>query len=145
MSAASTEGRLDGKVAVVTGGSSGVGEAIVHRFGREGCRVAFCARTTEPGIAVQEAVKAGRRGRLLPRDVTDEADVGRFVAFATERYGGLDILVANAGSALPSPWRDEPTSEWSATIHVDLDGVMFVCREARRHLISRGGGSVLVV
>jgi meso-butanediol dehydrogenase/(S,S)-butanediol dehydrogenase/diacetyl reductase len=135
-------GRLDGKVAVVTGGTTGIGEAIVRRFAEEGASVAFCARSEDAGLAVEASVP----GSLFVRcDVTDEAAVESFVAAAVDRFGGLDIVVSNAGTGGGHAWPDEPSDVWSGFVDLNLNGMMYLCRAAWPHLVERGSGSIVAI
>ncbi len=139
-------GRLENKVALVTGGSSGIGEAIVHRFAAEGARVAFCARRQDIGAAVAAAVRAaGGEVEFIPCDVTDAAQVAHFVDLATRRFGELDVVVCNAGTGGAGRWPDEPDDEWHSIIDLNLNGTYYVCRAAWPHLVQRGGGSIIAV
>jgi NAD(P)-dependent dehydrogenase (short-subunit alcohol dehydrogenase family) len=138
--------RLAGKVALVTGGSTGIGEAIVHRFTAEGARVVFCARSEEQGREVESAVRAnGGDAAFVRADVTDEDDVTALVAAAVDRHGRLDVVIANAGSGGAEAWPNESTQHWHDILHLNLDGTMFVCRAAWPHLVDAGGGSIVVV
>jgi 3alpha(or 20beta)-hydroxysteroid dehydrogenase len=135
-------GRLDGKVAIVTGGTTGIGEAIVRRFAAEGAQVAFCARTDDAGRAVETSVP----GSLFVRcDVTDETAVDAFVATTVARFGGLDIVVSNAGTGGGNAWPDEPTDVWNGFVELNLNGMMYLCRAAWPHLVDRGGGSIVAI
>jgi meso-butanediol dehydrogenase/(S,S)-butanediol dehydrogenase/diacetyl reductase len=135
-------GRLDGKVALVTGGTTGIGEAIVRRFAAEGARVAFCARTEDDGRAVEATVEGSR---FVTCDVTDADAVDAFVAAAVERFGGLDIVVANAGTGGGHPWPNEPADVWQGFVDLNLNGMMHTCRAAWPHLVARGGGSIVAI
>ena len=138
--------RLQGKVALVSGGSTGIGEAVVHRFAAEGARVVFCARSEEPGRAVEEAVRAaGGDATFVRADVTDEDDVAALVAATVARHGRIDVVIANAGNGGGQQWPNESTDHWHDILHLNLDGTMFVCRAAWPHLVAAGGGSVVVV
>lgn len=138
--------RLAGKVALVTGGSTGIGEAIVHRFCAEGARVVFCARSEEQGREVESAVRAnGGDATFVRADVTDEDDVAALVAATVERHARIDVVIANAGNGGGEQWPNESTRHWHDILHLNLDGTMFVCRAAWPHLVDAGGGSVVVV
>jgi NAD(P)-dependent dehydrogenase (short-subunit alcohol dehydrogenase family) len=134
--------RLTGKVALVTGGTTGIGEAIVRRFAAEGAQVVFCARTAEAGRAVERDVPGASFVRC---DVTDERDVEALVAAAVERHGGLDVVVSNAGTGGGHPWPTESTEAWDGIVDLNLNGMMYLCRAAWPHLAARGGGSVVAI
>jgi NAD(P)-dependent dehydrogenase (short-subunit alcohol dehydrogenase family) len=134
--------RLEGKVALVTGGTTGIGEAIVRRFAAEGASVTFCARTEDAGRAVERDVPGTQFVRC---DVTDEADVAALVAAAVDRFGGVDVVVSNAGTGGGHPWPDEPTEAWDGLVRLNLNGMMYLCRAAWPHLVARGGGSVVAI
>ena len=138
--------RLNGKVALVTGGSTGIGEAVVHRFAAEGARVVFCARSEEQGRAVEDAVRAAGGDAVFVRaDVTNEDDVAALIAATVERHGRIDVVIANAGNGGGEQWPNESTQHWHDILQLNLDGTMFVCRAAWPHLVDAGGGSVVVV
>ena len=149
---ADREGRLDAKVAVITGGSTGIGEAMVHRFTREGARVVFCARNDDTGGAVERAVRrdpiasaTGGDATFVQCDVTDEAAVDAVVQRTVDFYGRIDIVVANAGTGGGQLWPNEPTDVWDGFLQLNLNGMMFLCRAAWPHLIASGSGSVIAI
>lgn len=149
---ADREGRLDAKVAIVTGGSSGIGEAIVTRFAREGARVVFCGRNEAAGTDVERQVRAdpiaraaGGDATFVRCDVTDEHQVDELVQRTTDFYGALDIVVSNAGTGGGALWPSEPTDVWKGFIDLNLNGMMYLCRAAWPHLVARGGGSVIAI
>lgn len=149
---ADREGRLDSKVAIVTGGSTGIGESIVHRFAREGARVVLCARNEDAGSAVERAVRsdsiaksAGGDATFLQCDVTDETAVDALVQRTVDFYGRVDIVVANAGTGGGNLWPDEPTDVWDGFIKLNLNGMMYLCRAAWPHLIESGSGSAIAI
>lgn len=148
---ADREGRLDALVAIVTGGTSGIGEAMVHRFAQEGARVVLCGRNDEAGAAVERAVRAdplarqrGGDATYLHADVTDEEQVRALVEHAIGFYARLDIVVSNAGTGGGALWPDEPTGVWNGFIELNLNGMMYLCREAWPHLIERGGSVIAI-
>jgi NAD(P)-dependent dehydrogenase (short-subunit alcohol dehydrogenase family) len=97
-------GRLAHKVAVVTGGAKGIGQAIASRFAREGARVVVAdVQEAEAGAVAQQLVGAGYEAAAVRCDVSKAADVDHMVQFAVERFGSLDIMVANAGAPPPRP------------------------------------------
>jgi NAD(P)-dependent dehydrogenase (short-subunit alcohol dehydrogenase family) len=133
---------LTGKVAIVTGGASGIGRGIVERFLAEGAKVVIADVQRELG----EAVAAGRPNALFHyTDVGDQAQVGQLVATAVETFGGLDVMVNNAG--ISSPLRkglfDEDLEEFDRVMRVNVLGVMAGTRDAARHMAEHGGGSII--
>src|SRR5262245_18959802 len=90
--------RLKGKTALITGGNSGIGRGIVHRFIAEGARVAFAGRDEKKGAAVTEEIKQRKgEGQFYPVDLAQEKAVAVMVESAAQRFGGIDIVVNNAG------------------------------------------------
>lgn len=140
----SAAGRLAGKVALVTGGNSGIGEAIVHRFAEEGARVVFGARRENEGRAVETAARdGGGDATFLPCDVTSSESVNAFVEGAVSRYGRLDIVVNNAGTSNAHQWPDEPDDAWDEILALNLTGPFRVSRAAWPHLIAAGAGAIV--
>jgi NAD(P)-dependent dehydrogenase (short-subunit alcohol dehydrogenase family) len=132
--------RLEGKVALVTGGGSGIGRAVCSRFAEEGAEVVVTSRTPEHVDAV-----AGEAGAALafPLDVADPDAVAAGVARVVERFGRIDVLSNNAGIELPhGPSVVETTDEeWELVQRVNVTGFFFACREALPHMPS--GGSIV--
>ena len=138
--------RLDNKVALITGGSTGIGEEIVRQFAAEGAKVAFCARTVETGRAFEAQMqKAGYDVSFTPCDVTDEEAIASCVAGVVAKYGRLDVVVANAGTGRLIPWPEESTDAFDKTIKLNLNGMMYLCRAAWPHLIKSGAGSIIAI
>ncbi|MDT5401641.1 MAG: hypothetical protein QOK33_4872 [Mycobacterium sp.] len=136
-------GELKGKVAIVTGGASGIGRAIVERFLAEGAKVVIADVQDELGESL--AADAGPDGYFHHADVGDQAQVGRLVETAVERFGGLDVMVNNAG--VSSPLRrglfDEDFEEFDRVMRINVLGVMAGTRDAGRHMAEHGGGSII--
>ena len=137
-------GRLAGRVAVVTGGNSGIGEAIVYRLAAEGARVAFCARRAELGAEVADEVRrSGGEARFDVCDVTDSRQVDEWIATVAREYGGLQIVVNNAGTASGGQWPEESDDDWDAILRLNVTSAFYVTRAAWPHLIAAGQGSVV--
>jgi NAD(P)-dependent dehydrogenase (short-subunit alcohol dehydrogenase family) len=135
--------RLAGKRALVTGAGSGIGLAIAARFAREGAKVALVDLRED---AVRESCDGiGRETLALAADVSSEDAIAAAVAAAVARWGGLDVLVANAGVSRHDDARvDElDASAWRATMAVNLDGLFYTCKHGIRALLASGGGSVV--
>lgn len=134
---------LDGKVAIVTGGASGIGRGIVERFLAEGAKVVVADVQTELGEAL--ASDAGSAAHFRYTDVGEQGQVTALVADTVERFGGLDVMVNNAG--ISSPLRrgmfDEDLAEFDRVMRVNVLGVMAGTRDAARHMADHGGGSVI--
>jgi NAD(P)-dependent dehydrogenase (short-subunit alcohol dehydrogenase family) len=134
-------GRLDGKVAVITGAASGIGRASALRFHEDGARVVVADVAEEPGRALAEQID----GAFFPVDVTSPEQVEALYRFAVDRYGRLDIGFNNAGI---SPPEDDSilTTEldaWQRVQDVNLTSVYLCCKHALPYLIEGGGGSII--
>ncbi|MFJ2667657.1 SDR family NAD(P)-dependent oxidoreductase [Nocardia fluminea] len=143
---------LTGKVAFVAGASRGIGAAVAEGLARAGAAVAVAARTEHenrlPGTihAVAERITAaGGRAIAVPCDVTDEGSVETAVAATVAEFGGIDILVANAGVLWLGPIESTPLKRWQLCLDVNLTGVFLVTKAVVPHLRSRGGGSLIAV
>jgi glucose 1-dehydrogenase len=138
-------GALQGKVAVVTGGSKGIGEAIAVRFAQEGAKVLVTARSqpdVERVAAKLDALAAGSGG--LVADISAEADVRRLQEFAYKAYGGIDILVNNAGVYPVTPLEHLPLEEWRQVMDTNLTGA-FMCAKLFAAAMIGGGTAGRIV
>jgi len=131
--------RLDGRRALVTGGTSGIGEAIARVFLTAGARVVVAARGEDQGAAVVERLRPYGEVRFQPADISDEAAVRRLVSHTVDLLGGLDVLVNSAGVISRIPLHDLETEEWSRILDTDLTGVFLCSREALPHLRTSQG------
>lgn len=138
-------GRLDGKVAVVTGGALGIGEACCRLMAREGAAVAVADVKDEEGRAVARAIEtAGGTARFWHLDVTGEANVERVCREVADAFGKLDVMVANAGIAGTNKPIDALTvEEWNEVIAVNVTGVFLCTKHAIPHMRRAGGGSII--
>lgn len=134
-------GRLEGKVAVVTGGSSGIGREAAVRFAEEGARVTVVDLSDESGREVAALVE----GLYVHADVTEAADVKRMYSETAERFGGIDVLFNNAGISPPDDYSILETEEdaWDLVQNVNLKSVYLCCKYGIPYLLERGGGSVI--
>ncbi len=115
--------RLKDKVAIVTGGSSGIGEQISLRFGREGAKVAVVNRTAEAGEkVVKEIIAAGGTAKAFPCDVSNKAQVQAMVRGVVDSFGTVDILVGNAGFMVLKPLEALTEEDWDRTLDVNVKG-----------------------
>jgi len=135
--------QLDGKVAVVTGGTRGIGWSIARALVREGASVFVCGRDARRvEAAVEELRNNGGRADGLAADVRRYEDCRRLIAAAAERFGGLDILVNNAGVGVFKPVDQISVEEWDEVIGTNLSGVFYCSREAIPWMRRRGGGYI---
>ena len=135
---------LRDKVAVVTGGTRGIGYCIAAALLAEGAKVFICGRDVAALRAALESFGSSPRDRVdgMVADVRRYEDCRRLIRAATERFGGLDILVNNAGIGIMKPVDQLTAEEWDATIETNLSGVFYCCREAIPLLRQRGGGYI---
>ena len=139
------EQTLAGKVALVTGGGRGIGRAIAIAFAGAGAAVCCAARTRAQIEAVAAEIEAaGGRALAVTTDVADPASVERAIAETAARFGGLDILLINAG-VLPqkSEVAQSDAAAWSQTIAINLTGAYYCARAAIPYLKARGGGKII--
>jgi len=138
-------GMLDGRVAIITGASKGIGRALALRFGREGARVICAARS---GDLVKETTaevnKAGNRAIAFTGDLSREDDVRRLVAAGLEAFGKIDALVNNAGDGGPTkPVQDYTVEDWRYTIDSCLTSSYLCIRFVVPEMIKAGGGAIV--
>ncbi len=138
---------LEGKVAVVTGASRGIGKAIALAFAQEGASVCCAARSISDLEAVVKTIEAhGGRSLAVQTDVTQLADVERMYKATADAFGGLDIVIVNAGGNLEnSRIEDSEPTNWAATIELNLTGAYYCARSAIPYLKTRGGGKLITI
>ena len=136
--------RLSGRVALVTGGGSGIGEAIAKAFAGEGARVAVAGRRSEPLRAVAEAIaEAGGEALAVPGDVRRVTDAEALVAATVERFGRLDILVNDAGIFRLTDVTTTTEEDWDDIIDTNLKGAFFCARFAAVEMLQQGKGKII--
>lgn len=133
--------RLVGKVALVSGGGTGIGAATARLFAREGASVVVTGRRPDP----IEAVATEIGGTAVAGDISDPAHAAEAVDTAVRTFGALDIVVANAGIGLGGSAAEVTDEQWTTTIDINLSGPLYLIRAALPRLIERGGGSIVVV
>jgi NAD(P)-dependent dehydrogenase (short-subunit alcohol dehydrogenase family) len=138
--------RFAGKVALVSGGSLGIGRAAAARLAREGAAVVVGGHdAASVGAAVAELTAAGAQAAGLHGDLRDEAHADALVARAVESFGGLDVLVCSAGIQRYGTVEDTPPETWDEVFGVNVRGIYLVARRAVPVLRARGGGAIVTV
>lgn len=133
---------LDGKVAIVTGGASGIGRGIAERFVAEGARVVIA--DVEVDLGEEVAAAFGADALFLRTDVSDPDQVATLVATTVEKFGGLHVMVNNAAVSSPLRWLlDDDLADFHKVMGVNVLGVMAGTRDAARHMAESGGGSII--
>lgn len=137
---------LQGKVAIVTGGSLGIGAGIVQRLAQEGAAVALDYHThdTQANAIAQTIKSAGGRVLVVQADVSSVASVQNLVQQTVATFGRLDILVNNAGIEEPAPFLSVDEASWERQIAVDLKGPYFATQTAAKQMAAQGGGGVII-
>lgn len=138
---------LSGRVALVTGGGTGIGLATAHALAAHGADVVVASRSAEELERAAAAVRAasGRRCLAVPTDVKDEAQVGALVRKTVDELGRLDVLVNNAGGTRMGPLKNLPTKGWDASYDLNVRSAYFCTREAGKHFLAQGSGAIVNV
>lgn len=144
---ATGKGTLEGKVAIVTGGGTGLGKSMSLLMAKEGADIVVGARRLN---AIEQTAKEvrdlGRRALAIATDVTDSGQVNNLVQRTIAEMGGLDILVNNAGivrGQMPKPLWELPDEEWRLGIDTNLSGAFYCCRAAMKHFVDQGHGKII--
>lgn len=137
--------RLDGKVSVVTGCSSGIGPTLASGLAEAGSDLVICARREKQlkANAREIARKTGKKVIPVVADVSLEEDTKRLMSESVDEFGRLDVLVNNAGVSFLRPAEDMTGKEWLSVNKVNLDGVFYCSRDAAQVMKKRGGGSII--
>lgn len=133
--------RLQGKVALITGAGSGIGRACAVAFAREGARVALAGRRRKPLEVTARQI--GKSALVVPGDVRKKSDTTRMVAQTVKRFGGLHILVNDAGVLIPGTAESLSEAQWDETFDTNVRGLWLLSRAALPQMRKAGGGSIL--
>ena len=138
--------RLDDKVAIVTGGASGIGRGVSEALGRSGAKVLLTYFLSEDGAneTVASIEQSGGTAHAVRADLTEEAENDRVVEMAIERFGGLDVLVANSGGLLQrSRVAECPLDLWNKALAINLTSTFLSCRAALKYMEQQGSGCIV--
>ena len=135
---------LDGRVAVVVGGTSGIGRAIAHGLAEAGADVVPTSRRMEQGeAAAREIEERGRRSLRVASDVSDRASLQAVLDASVGAFGQVDILVNSAGRTKRAPTVDFPEEDWNDIFETNLTGTLRACQVFGRHMLERGYGRII--
>jgi len=141
-------GRLDGKVAIVTGAASGIGRASATAFAREGARVLVVDQNAQGLDETASAIaRQGGTAQSFAADTSEEDNVKAFVAAALARFGALDVVYANAGISgglFPTPLLEQTADDWLNVLNVNLIGTFLAVKHAAKHMVEKGRGSIVL-
>ena len=138
--------KLQGKVAIVTGGTSGIGQAVALLFVEEGAKVAVIGRSESKGEATLDKIKSnGGKALFIKTDVSKSGDVKKMIEETMNAYGRIDILVNNAGINPVGTTLDTSEELWDQVMGINLKGTFLCSKYALRHMLDQGGGSIINV
>ncbi len=135
--------KLQGKVAVITGGTDGIGKAIAITFAKEGAKIVMVGRDEKKGQNALEEVRRFGEATYFKGDVADSSQIRRMVDEAIQRYGKIDILVNNAAVCPPGSVVTTSEETWNQVIDVNLKGVFLCCKYTIPHMEKAGGGAIV--
>jgi 3-hydroxybutyrate dehydrogenase len=137
--------KLQDRIAFVTGAASGIGKEIAATYAREGAKVAIADMNMVAAQAAADELKAGGASAMaVAADVTDEGQVNAAVAAVVQAWGGIDILVSNAGIQIVHPLEDFPFADWKKMLAIHLDGAFLTTKACLPHMYASGrGGSII--
>ena len=136
--------RLKDRVAIVTGGSQGIGEAVARRYAAEGAKVAILNRNADKAAAVVAAIRrAGGEATAIAADISRVSDIERAVAEVLKVYGSIDILMNNAGAYLLSPLGETSEAAFDTMMATNVKGVFFLCQSVLPEFVRLGRGKII--
>lgn len=135
-------GRLEGQVAIVTGGAQGLGEALAQRLNKEGCKLVIADMNYEGAQAVANSM---RDAIAVKVDVSNEADVEAMVKAAVDKYGKLDLLVSNAAILVAKPVGEFPVEQWKKMMDVNITGYFLCAKHAAKVMIPNCRGNIIQI
>lgn len=135
--------KLDGKVALVTGAASGIGHAIARRYAEEGARVAIADLNYDSAVAAAKELGDTKTAIAVAMDVANEEQVNAGVEKTVAAFGGVDILVSNAGIQIVHPIEDFPYADWKKIMAIHVDGAFLTTKACVKHMYKKGSGSLI--
>ncbi len=137
--------KLEGKIAVITGAASGIGEAIAKLYVSEGAIVAIADLKLDAAEATAAALTSAGPGKAIgiAMDVSDEAQVNAGIAKVVEQFGGVDIAICNAGIQIVHPLQDFPFADWKKLLAIHLDGAFLVTKACLPHMYAKTSGTII--
>jgi 2-deoxy-D-gluconate 3-dehydrogenase len=135
--------KLDDRVAIVTGGNRGLGEAIALGLAQSGADIAIVQRSSEEPSVVQEIKNIGRKCKVIPFDLAQSSNIQSIVDLTLEQFGRIDILVNNAGVQKRSPSAEFSEADWDLVMDVNSKAVFFLCQAAGKVMIEQGKGKII--
>jgi 3-hydroxybutyrate dehydrogenase len=137
--------KLQNKIALITGAAGGIGRGIALRFVAEGAKVAIADLNADAANATAKAINENHPGKAMAvaMDVTEEAAVNAGVASVVAQWGGIDVLVANAGVQIVHRTEDFPFADWKKLLAIHLDGAFLTSKACLPHMYAKGSGSVI--
>jgi 3-hydroxybutyrate dehydrogenase len=137
--------KLQDKVCIVTGAASGIGKEIAHAYAREGGKVVIADLNLDAAkAAADDIIKAGGTAMAVAMDVTNEEQVNAAVAAVVEAYGGVDVLVSNAGIQIVHPVEDYPFADWKKMLAIHLDGAFLTTKAVVPLMKASGKGGAII-
>jgi len=137
--------KLQGKVAIVTGASKGIGKGIAVRYAQEGASVVLASRSVDSLEAIAADIcSQGGNALALPLDVTQHESIEEVVAKTVAKFGFLDIMVNNAGISMVKPSEELAVDDWQRALNTDLSGLFYGCQCAARQMIRQGKGGAII-
>lgn len=137
--------QLNGKVAVITGAASGIGKEIAIEYAKEGAKVCIADLALESAtVTANEIIQSGGKAMAVQMNVTDETQVENGVKQVVEKFGGIDILISNAGIQIISPIVDLKYDDWKKLLAIHLDGAFLTTRACMKQMIKSGNGGSII-
>ena len=133
--------RLTGKIALITGGGTGIGRAIALAFAREGAKVALMGRRPDP--LIKTAREIGAAGLVVTGDLSRKEDIDAAIAATIARFGGINVLVNNGGVLYVGTVETQTEQQWDETFNVNVKGLWLMTRAVLPHMRKAGGGSII--